>query len=227
MIRQRLAFQVAAGWLVLASLQGMGPVAVSGEVPDPASLNALNEVICGPRCVHFVLKHYGIEESLAGVVRQMQWPDLAKGSTVIQIENALGSRGIFTRTIELSQGAAFRPESPAIVHLGKDPDREDSPEPHFVVVMPESTWREAVLWDGLFGIHREPWNDFSKKMTGVVVLTGHAPIETLEEVVRIQGSAFAWKWWLGGALALLAGLVLLIPLGPRAVRGLTRRTNLK
>jgi hypothetical protein len=88
----------------------------------------------------------------------------------------------------------------------------------------ESTATDAVVWDGLLGIRREPWNELSRKMTGTVVLTGDAPIENVDEVLRLRGPLSAWEVCLWAALVL--GLVFVIPLGPRALRGLAKRSML-
>jgi ABC-type bacteriocin/lantibiotic exporter with double-glycine peptidase domain len=223
MMRGRLTCRTTRFCAALAIAQCLGSAGVGDEGKEESSLEALNQVICGPRCVHFVLKHYGRDEALSPVVRQMQWPDLSKGSSVRQIEDALQSRGVYTRSIELKRAGSFRPRFPAIVHLRDQHGGDVSLEGHFVVVMPESTRSEAVVWDGLFGVRRETWRDFSRRMTGVVVLTGDEPIEDVDEAMRMRAPRCRWKVCLLGALVL--GVVLLIPLGPRWWRGFPRRPN--
>jgi ABC-type bacteriocin/lantibiotic exporter with double-glycine peptidase domain len=210
---------------LLAIVPWQGALGVCGEADEKSSLEGLNEVICGPRCVYYVLKHSGRDEPLASLVREMQWPDLTKGSTVAQMEKALTSRGIHVRSIQLKRFGSARPESPAIVHLRKEGDAEEDLKGHFVVLLPESTEAEALVWDGVLGIRREPWIEFSKKMTGTIMLTGDAPIENVDEVLRLRGPLSAWEVCLWAALVL--GLVCVIPLGPRALRGLAKRSSLR
>ncbi len=155
-------------------------------------MQSYNQVICGPRCAHFVLRYYGREEKLSSLVREMQWPDLSQGTSIRQIEDALDSRGIHTRSVQLHNVRRFQPTRPAIVHLHENDDRGDDNMGHFVVVLPESTSRHVAVWDGLSGTRFRPWDDFSREITGAVVLTDDVPIEDVKEAMRLPSGQLAW-----------------------------------
>jgi hypothetical protein len=196
-----------------------------GTPKQDAAVEGLNQVICGPRCVQFVLKHYGHEESLTSLVREMQWPDQLKGSSVQQVEKALESRGVHVRSIQLSNVGSFWPKCPAIVHLlEEDSEGDKGVEGHFVVVMPESDANDAVVWDGLWSTRREPWAKFSRKMTGVVVLTSDGPIDDVDAAVQLRAGRSAWTVCLWAVLAL--GAIILIPMGPCLLRGFAKGSKL-
>ncbi|MGM0488771.1 MAG: cysteine peptidase family C39 domain-containing protein [Planctomycetota bacterium] len=187
-------------------------------------LRELNEVICGPRCVQFVLKQYGRAEPLDALVREMQWPDLSKKSSVRQIEKALESRSVYTRSIQLKNTRRFEPRCPAVVHLCRGHGGGEG-SGHFVVVMPRSTPLEVVFWDGLFGLRRERWADFSKQMTGVVVLTGDSPINDVDAATRLHASCSRWMWILSLSAVLALGIVFLIPFGAGLLRAFATGTS--
>lgn len=211
--------------VLVAATSWQGNVGPCAEIDAQSSLEGLNEAICGPRCAHYVLKHYGREEALTSLVREMQWPDLTKGCTVAQIEKALISRGIHVRSIQLKRFGSVQPESPAIVHLRREGSGKEDPKGHFVVLLPETTRTEAVIWDGLLGTRCEPWKGLSKTMTGVVLLTADSPIDKVDEVLYLRGSLTVWEVCLWAALGL--SLVFAIPFGPRALRARAKRSDLR
>jgi hypothetical protein len=90
-------------------------------------------------------------------------------------------------------------------------------EGHFVVVMPESTRTQALIWDGLFGMRRESWKDMFKRMTGVVVLIADEPIEDVDEVMRMRAPLSRRIVCALGVLVL--GLVLPVTCAVRLSRG--------
>ena len=134
-----------------------------------------------------------------------------------QIEKALGVHGLYARSVRVTNARSLRLSSPAIVHLRKDKDSRGNLG-HFVVVLPDSSSTQAVVWDGLLGVRREGWGDFSKAMTGVIVLTNDSPIENVDAAIRLQSGRSVWVMcWLGG---LGVGVILLLSPGLRALRRL-------
>ncbi len=211
--------------LSLVLIQAVCLDGLCAEPPASTRLGNLNELVCGPRCVQFVLKHYGVEVGLDSLVREMQWPDFANGSSVRQIQKALDSRGVYTRSIQLKNVGSFSAPRLLIMHLRGRQDNDNRAGGHFVVVLPESTSTEAVVWDGLFGTRRESWADFQEESTGIVILTDSKPIEDIDAAIGIRESHFApIAIMLACALALTA--IALTPLGPRMLRGLAKGSTL-
>jgi len=129
---------------------------------------SLNTIVCGPRCVQFVLKHFGQEVELAELVREMQWPQLTEGATAASVIAALENRGVFVKAIQVDpKNTVFVWEHPMIVHLKPSGDGSLG---HFVVRMPQSADEKVAIFDGLAGLRTEPSDKFSRKMSGVVLL---------------------------------------------------------
>lgn len=55
---------------------------------------AAGDLVCGPRCVQYVVQHYGGDENLTDLVREIQWPDLEAGSSFDSLKDALAKRGV-------------------------------------------------------------------------------------------------------------------------------------
>ena len=76
---QRTGYHMAGLLMALAFFLLTGLRARGDDAPKEKDLKAINQVICGPRCVQYILRCYGRETPLSQLVREMQWPDLARG----------------------------------------------------------------------------------------------------------------------------------------------------
>ena len=161
----------------------------------------LNNVVCGPRCVQFVLKQFDQEVELIDLVREMQWPQLTEGATTASIVAALEKRGAFAKIIHVNpKTAVFVWNYPVILHLKPDGDESLG---HFVVRMPQSTNDTIIIVDGLAGVYSKPYNEFYKRMSGVILLCSPTPIS--DDAVGVYHRIVLWHWSVG-----LIGLVFCI-----------------
>lgn len=170
-----------------------------------------NIVVCGPRCVQFVLRHYGRDEDLIDLVQELQWPDLGGGATLSGLRQALENRGIHTFAMRVEPGARLNWHSPAVLHWRG----EERTLGHFVVWLPSSGTRAVLIWDGVFGTSRMTRSELASQMSGVILLTSASPIEHPEAAVMPPWQArsktivwlavslgamvvfvcYRWFWW--------------------------------
>ena len=124
---------------LLTVLVCCGPGLAAAREPerDPARL------VCGPRCVRHVLRHYGVEADLVDVIRQTQWPDIYNGSSLLDLRRTLESRAIHTRLVRVPAGGEIRWPHPSIVFFeGAD----DAVLGHFAVLGPAAGPDRPTLW---------------------------------------------------------------------------------
>jgi ABC-type bacteriocin/lantibiotic exporter with double-glycine peptidase domain len=178
-------------------------VALSATVIASESDNVqkLNNIVCGPRCVQYVLKQFGQDVELADIVREMQWPQLTEGASAASLVAALEKRGVFVKIIQVNpKSTIFAWEHPMILHLKPDDDESLG---HFVVRLPQSNDNNIVIVDGLAGVYSKSYNEFCKKMSGVVLLCSPTPIA--DDGVIVYHRIVLWHWGFG-----LIGLVFCI-----------------
>lgn len=158
----------------LPAARAEGPAGAPGVEGEPApapnrGTSVGNDVICGPRCVGFVLEYYGRPEPLRQLVGEIQSRDFERGATLDRIERALRDRGISTAALRLRPGAVLASKYPVIVHLR--PEGDGSHVGHYVVWLPGSTHYDCAVWSGLPGIQSGTWDQLRSRMSGVVLLT--------------------------------------------------------
>lgn len=193
----------------------MGLVCPCVSIPastDPVATPATTptfDMICGPRCVRYILGCYGKPEpELIDLVREMQWPDLEMGASLASAEDALRARGIYTQALRLTPGARLRWPYPVIVHLkGREAGG------HFVVRLPPEVNGEERVWAGLSGVRSGPPEKILPKLSGTVLLTAPAPITDPTSAAEVDPASDP-RW--AGAVGLT--LVACVVVAGRAVR---------
>ena len=196
---------VAIFWVGVRTAYGQqerpGPgdaVSMDADGVDPSN------IVCGPRCVQYLLKHYGQEVDLIELVREMQWPELEAGTTMDTIEKALNSRGIHTLGMQLAPRARLKWPHPVLVHMKV----EGAKFGHFAVRLPSSS-DTVDLWCGLAGIQRVSEDELSKRCTGAVLLTAPKPITDVESAIERAGVP-AYVWWICFSGSLFSLLIVAI-----------------
>lgn len=128
------------------------------------------DVVCGPRCVQYVLETLGVPENLIDLVEEIQGSDIGGGASIRDLQIAIEKRGLCTKAIAVSH-AWLVPDWPylAIAHC-----RTPLGDGHFVVRLPEAAYSGAGYWDGLRGVHQ--------KMPDEYVLTGHYLVVSKNEI---------------------------------------------
>ncbi len=181
---RRRKFLVSWILLVVAIVCLPGPIsrADNNSQANETKVQGGADLICGPRCVGFLLEYYGHPEPLESLVREIQSPRFEQGSSLTSIKDALSARGIHTAPIRISENAVLCSDYPAIIHLIDD-GKEFAPG-HYVVWLPDSTESNCQIWGGLSGLQAGPWRSLRGKMSGFVLLTAPHQIRGTSGFVR-------------------------------------------
>ena len=146
-MKTRVRLAVVNLWVCLLLCSG-GQLGAQVQHSRPAG-----DLVCGPRCVQYLLRHYGQEEELTELVQEIQWPDLEAGASLAAIDEVLQGRGVFTRAVRLPAAGRLKWKHPAIIHLAQSQPAEMG---HYVVWLPSSTPHRADVWAGLAGVQSGP-----------------------------------------------------------------------
>lgn len=161
-----------------------GRIGAQKDSDSPQSARRANDLVCGPRCVQFALKWYGMNAGLIDLVRELQWPDLESGSTFGSLAQALQKRGLYTCAVDAGNRELSDWPYPALVHLS-GPDEAG----HFVVWVPANGPRQPeCYWTGLDGFCRD-LDPRSYKRSGAVLLTAPVEITDAAAAFRSPGAA--------------------------------------
>lgn len=199
-VGQRLTLGVCVVvWFLVCS--GIGINADATEpVPSPRSRG---DVVCGPRCVQYVLQHYGIESDLIDLVKETQ-SDFEAGASLAALDDALRRRGVFTAALKLSPNAALQWPHPVLMHLSP----ETGEMGHFVVWLPTPDGSKSQVWNGLSGTQSGLESVLAKKRSGYVLLTAAAEIRQPETAAQRTTRLDLWYLFrLVGVLALIGVMV--------------------
>lgn len=178
-------------------------VAIGGLLPGrdvvsadiPAVTRSRGDVVCGPRCLQYLLRHYGIETELMDLVKETQ-SDFEEGATLDALNEALRRRGVHTAALRLPSTAVIRWPHPVLMHLKSD----DEGMGHYVIWLPTSERTQVHVWNGLAGIQTGSESRLAAKRSGVVLLTSQTEIEqpTMASVSTIRWDSWlSWLSWSG------------------------------
>lgn len=150
-----------------------------GDV-SPTSEATSTDMVCGPRCVQFLLRYYEKDDpGLVALIREIQWPHLEQGVTLAAIDAALRSRDIYTYPLFVLPDAKFDWPHPVLVHLNPKGTARFG---HYVVWLPSSTASRTGIWSGLSGVREGNARDLSDWMSGAILLTSPVAVENPENV---------------------------------------------
>lgn len=161
-----------------SKIAGLGCFVMLAVMGLPASCEAQpatsrGDLVCGPRCVQYVLAHYGRDADLMSLVREMQWPHLEAGSSVGSVERALSDRGIEVASIADIAAKDLTWPTPVIVHLR---DVTNHQVGHFAVLL-QNDGKNVRLWMGMEGVVELSLSGLRERFSGVAVLTALTPID--------------------------------------------------
>lgn len=143
------------------------------------------DAVCGPRVLYYVLQQYGVlgDLTLIDFVREVQWPNVRRGTSMADLADALERRGIFSEGVEIPPNSQLRWHEFAILHFSKrrKSSGNGQGDGHFAVLLPSSTTQEAHIWNGLAGEQVGLYEELAEQLSGYVVLTSRRPIN-LEHV---------------------------------------------
>lgn len=153
-------------------------------------------LICGPRCVEFILDWYGKKYELLDLVQELQGDKIYEPVSLAALADALRRRDIHSAPLRLKPGARWDWPYPVVVHL-------DVPtgHGHYVVWVPQPDGEPPLYWDET-GYKREEEIPKLGRPSGVILLTG--PVEIADPTRAVHGgNVRSWIVW-GVALACLA-----------------------
>ena len=163
----------------------------------------IGDLICGPKCVRKILQLYGKEdEDIIRLVREIQWPDIRKGSPLTNVSDSLEKRGIHTYALEISSSARIVWAYPVIVHVKPPADETIG---HYVIWLPESKGDKVKIWDGDWGIQTLSSPRFAESRSGVILLTSPVVIENSETSV-----VFSMQEWSNENLFLISMIIFVL-----------------
>lgn len=175
-------------------------IGTNSDATEPAvSPRSRGDVVCGPRCVQYVLQHYGIESDLIDLVKETQ-SDFEAGASLANLNDALRRRGVFTAALKLSPNSVLQWPHPVLMHLSSETEGMG----HFVVWLPTQDGSESQVWNGLSGTQTGPESVLAKKRSGYVLLTATAEIPQPEAAARRKNRLDLWfLFCLVGVVALI------------------------
>jgi hypothetical protein len=148
------------------------------------------DVVCGPRCVRYVLDWYHVPSgSLFDLISELQGNQVESGSSMADIRSALEDRGVATAAIHWKPGVPIQSRNPVIVHFPPGRDSK-SRSGHFVVWLPHSGRGRVRFWNGLNGTETINDNEFYAKMSGPILLTGRTREDVNQIVADIDWNVF-------------------------------------
>ena len=95
----------------------------------------VGDQICGPKCVCYLLDYYEKPEDIVSLIRELQWPDFRRGTSLKNLADALEKRGIFTSVLQVSPYSRIVHSEPVIVHFKPESEGDLG---HFAVWLPSS-----------------------------------------------------------------------------------------
>lgn len=202
-------------WLAVASLVS---VAV-GQTVDPKFEAATARMVCGPRCLEYVLHWYGRDEDVADLMAEVSSRRADRMASLADIADGLTKRGVYTKTVRTTPGAMLNWPAPIVVHLV-----QPNSAGHFVVWVPPNQRYPALWWSGDRGFERQLSPDERQGLSGAVLLTAREPIEDTSGLVHSPGR-FSRDWVLAGTGVVFVLLVAAGWAGRRLVSGTAHTTH--
>lgn len=187
-------------------------VASTGDGGAPVRIDHASDdiegMICGPLCARLILQKLGKEADLTALIREIQWPNLEQGTTLDALAGALENRGLYTHALRVAPGTRLRWPWPVLVHYQPHHGNVG----HFAVWTPEPNGRgdDFTVWDPKLCCGRNPEAEFSRRMSGAVLLVAPGPITDPGSAVGM--GQFERRCW--NCAAILSFLLVAIWFGP-------------
>jgi hypothetical protein len=145
-----------------------------GQASGPSS-----DMICGPRCLDYLLYWYDMEEDLSDLMWELQNGRFEEPVSLRHLSDALSKRGIYSRAVEIQTGATLTWSYPVIVHM-----THPQTYGHFIVWIPPNESHGALYWLGLSGFTAKLSEESQNRLSGIVLLTAPSPIIDISTAAR-------------------------------------------
>jgi len=165
---------IGTTWLIPATLAARSAASADASPSTtraPDADTSRDDFACGPRCVQYVLRHYGSSVDLVDLIRELQWSDFSRGTTLAEIQGVLERRGLYTAAIRINDLARLRWRHPVVLHLARTRNEIG----HYVVWL-RNRRTQQVVWNGLMGEIELPDALPGLPFSGAVLLTAPSPI---------------------------------------------------
>jgi hypothetical protein len=132
------------------------------------------DVVCGPRCLQYVLDYYDAPGSndLLALIKEVQWPHIESGASVAAISRVLTDRGIDSTAIELAPSDLVDIvwPHPVILHFKPHPNSNHELG-HFVIWLPVQSPVRTHVWNGLSASEYVSSSELQNRLSGIALLT--------------------------------------------------------
>lgn len=152
------------------------------SVQQSVESDATDGINCGPRCVNFVMKWYGMESNLIDVITQIEGQATSQGYSLADLGDELDRHGMHTKVVKTNSRNMVSWQEPMIAHLKSVDERGLA---HFVVVLPESRDGQVVYWDGVSEVTQVSFREFLSKCSGYMLVTSKSDFE-LEDLTTTR-----------------------------------------
>jgi hypothetical protein len=155
------------GIRILGFLALVPDFAYGQSIPAHGKRGSTEDNYCGPRCVQYILYHYGVGSvSLPSLVKRLDFQDNPSGVSLTAVKKLLESYGVETKPIRIPADHVLRSPNYCIVHLQND---SSSGPGHFVVLLPGTSRQSVLFWD-FDGVKRMSSWEFADKSTGTALV---------------------------------------------------------
>jgi ABC-type bacteriocin/lantibiotic exporter with double-glycine peptidase domain len=155
--------------------------------------------LCGPRCAHFILRHFGRTTELYEIVDEMLAHEGSQDTSLADLRTVLEKRGLYVASYQLAPSEPLR-VFPAICHF-----RETVAGPGHFVVVRDFRNDHVLIWDGMRSQRWLEARDFAARFSGMAIFIVTEPFAPDTVFAGAFTSATYMPW-----LAAAGGLVVFV-----------------
>lgn len=180
----------------------------SAKHQSGALFGQANDMVCGPRCLRFIMRHYGKQRELIDLVKATQWPDIENGASLARMETVLRESGVGTQAVRVPTGATIKWPHPVLMHYHASGSRSE----HYIVLIRTSAGISEVYW-GIDGFGSIATSELWRLSTGIALLTSPSLDVDPQQVFSAVGTTTSAKTGrLAAALFSIAAIMQLLRL---------------
>lgn len=138
--------------------------------------------VCGPRCVDFILKYFGMSTpEFFDLVQEIQKGDLENGASLKDLADGLERRGMYSYMVKFNRRISVSWPYPVILHTKTHRGCTGRCTGHYIVKMPDSLEGGSTkIWAGLDGYKRVDNELLNEFMTGHLLLVAPEPQQNID-----------------------------------------------
>lgn len=154
--------------------------------------------LCGPRCAHFILRHFGRTTELYEIVDEMLAHEGSQDTSLADLRTVLEKRGLYVASYQFAPSEPLR-VFPAICHF-----RETVAGPGHFVVARDFKNDHVLIWDGMRSQRWLQARDFAVRFSGAAMFIATEPFapDTVFAGAFTSATYIPWLAAAGGLVAL-------------------------